>query len=340
VQSFSYTRATDLDGAIKALAADPHAAVVAGATELANWLKDGIRAPSTLIDINALPLAGIESRPDGLRIGALARNADVAREGAVRTGYPVVAEALEKGASAQIRNMATVGGNLLQRTRCPYFRETSFPCNKRLPSSGCAAQTGPHRGHAILGGSDACIATHPGDLAVALVALDAVVQVQGPAGPRAIPLDEFYLLPGDTPERENLLQHDELIVAVEVPAGPYAARSRYLKVRDRESYEFALVSVAACLELDGGTVRSARIALGGVGTKPWRARAAEAVLAGRPLDADALAAAEAASVEGARPLPDNRFKVTLAARAVARALELAASEPFDTAAGGPVGGAA
>jgi xanthine dehydrogenase YagS FAD-binding subunit len=328
VQPFTYTRATDLDGAIQALAADPEATVVAGATELANWLKDGISAPSALIDINALPLAAIEAGPDGLRIGALARNADVAREGAVRAGYPVVAEALEKGASAQIRNMATVGGNLLQRTRCPYFRETSYPCNKRRPGSGCAARTGPHRGHAILGGSEACIATHPGDLAVALVALDAVVQVQGPAGPRSIPLDDFYLLPGETPERENLLRHDELIVAVEVSAGPYAARSRYLKVRDRESYEFALVSVAACLELDGDTVRAARIALGGVGTKPWRARGGEAVLAGRRLDADALAAAGAAAVEGARPLPDNGFKVTLAARAVARALELAAYEPF------------
>jgi xanthine dehydrogenase YagS FAD-binding subunit len=331
VQPFSYTRATDLDGAIQALAADPHAAVVAGATELANWLKDGISAPSALIDINGLPLAGIEARPDGLRIGALARNADVAQEGAVRSGYPVIAEALEKGASAQIRNMATVGGNLLQRTRCPYFRETSFPCNKRRPGSGCAARTGPHRGHAILGGSEACIATHPGDLAVALVALDAVVQVRGSDGARSIPLDDFYLLPGESPGRETVLRHDELIVAVEVPAGPYTARSRYLKVRDRESYEFALVSVAACLELDGEIVRSARIALGGVGTKPWRARGAEAALAGRPLDADALAAAGAAAVEGARPLRDNRFKVTLAARAVARALELAAHEPFGQA---------
>jgi xanthine dehydrogenase YagS FAD-binding subunit len=341
MQPFSYTKVADVDAAISALAADPRATVVAGATELANWMKDGISAPSTLIDINALPLTGIEARPDGLRIGALARNADVARDGAVRAGYPVVAEALEKGASAQIRNMATVGGNLLQRTRCPYFRETSFPCNKRLPGSGCAARTGPHRGHAILGGSEACIATHPGDLPVALVALDAIVHLQGPAGPRSVPLDDFYLLPGETPERENVLQHSELIVAVEVPAGPYAARSRYLKVRDRESYEFALVSVAACLELDGSTVRSARVALGGVGTKPWRARSAEAVLAGHPLDADTLAAAGSAAVEGARPLHDNTFKVTLAARAVARALELAAYEPFGRAGnGGSVSGTA
>jgi xanthine dehydrogenase YagS FAD-binding subunit len=308
--------------AIAQVAAEPGAAFVAGATELANWMKDGIQAPSRLVDINTLPLAEIVVRPDGLRLGGLARMSDVAATPAIRQAYPVLSEALERGASAQIRNMGTMGGNLLQRTRCPYFRETSFPCSKRVPGSGCAALTGPHRLHAIFGASNACIAVHPSDLAVALVALDAVVHTRGPGGERAIPIGELYLPPGDAPDRETVLGHGELIVAVEIPAAPFAARSHYLKVRDRESYEFALVSVAACLELAGSenTVRSARVALGGVAHTPWRARAAEDALIGQPLTEASIAAAGAAAVQGAQPHRDTAFKVPLAERAVVRAL--------------------
>jgi xanthine dehydrogenase YagS FAD-binding subunit len=319
---FSYSRASDVGAAVAEVAAEPGAVFVAGATELANWMKIGIRAPTCLVDINALPLGEIAVRSEGLRLGGLARMSDVAATPAIRQGYPVLSEALERGASAQIRNMGTMGGNLLQRTRCPYFRETSYACNKRVPGAGCAALTGPHRLHAIFGASDACIAVHPSDLAVALVALDAVVHTRAPGGERAIPIGELYLPPGDTPDRETALEHGELIVAIEIPAGPFAARSHYLKVRDRESYEFALVSVAACLELDGPDrqVRSARVALGGVAYMPWRARAAEDALVGKPLTEASIAAASAAAVQGAQPRRDTAFKVTLAERAVVRAL--------------------
>jgi xanthine dehydrogenase YagS FAD-binding subunit len=320
MQSVSYLKPADPDAASAAVAAEPGAAFIAGGTELVNWMKDGIRTPSLLVDINALPLRRIEAGPEGLRIGALARMSDLAREPAVRRDYPALAEALEQGASAQLRNMASIGGNLMQRTRCPYFRETSFPCNKRAPGAGCAALSGEHRLHAIFGASEACLAVHPSDLAVALLALDAVVHTRGPAGERTIPLDDFFLLPGETPERETVIEHGELIVAVEVPAAPFAARSRYLKLRDRESYEFALVSVAAALELADGLVRSARIALGGVAPKPWRAQAAERVLIGRPLDDLAAAEAGAAAVRGAQPRRDNAFKVALVERVVIRAL--------------------
>jgi xanthine dehydrogenase YagS FAD-binding subunit len=322
MQPFTYTKASDVGAAIAEVAAEPGAAFVAGASELANWMKDGIQAPTRLVDINALPLGEIEIRPEGLRLGGLARMSDVAATPAIRQAYPVLSEALERGASAQIRNMGTMGGNLLQRTRCPYFRETSFPCNKRVPGSGCAALSGEHRLHAIFGASDACIAVHPSDLAVALVALDAIVHTRGAGGERAIPIDALYLPPGDTPDRETALEHGELIVAVEIPAAPFAARSHYLKVRDRESYEFALVSVAACLELAGpdNTVRSARVALGGVAHKPWRARAAEDALVHRRLTEESIAAAGAAAVQGAQPRRDTAFKVPLAERAVVRAL--------------------
>jgi xanthine dehydrogenase YagS FAD-binding subunit len=322
MKPFSYTRASDIGTAVAEVAAEPGAAFVAGATELANWMKDGIQAPTHLIDINGLPLDEIGVRSDGLRLGGLARMSDVAATPAIRQAYPVLAEALEAGASPQIRNMGTMGGNLLQRTRCPYFRETSFPCNKRVPGSGCAALSGAHRLHAIFGASDACIAVHPSDLAVALVALDAVIQTRGRGGERAIPIGQLYLPPGDTPERETVLEHGELIVAVEIPAAPFAARSHYLKVRDRESYEFALVSVAACLELDGPdqTVRAARVALGGVAYTPWRARAAEDALIGKPLTEHSIAVAGAAAVQGAQPRHDTAFKLPLAERAVVRAL--------------------
>lgn len=326
---FSYSRASDVGAAVAEVAAEPGATFVAGATELANWMKIGIQAPTHLVDINALPLSEIAVRQDGLRLGGLARMSDVAATPAIRQGYPVLSEALERGASAQIRNMGTMGGNLLQRTRCPYFREASYPCNKREPGAGCAALTGPHRLHAIFGASDACIAVHPSDLAVALTALDAVVHTQSPGAERAIPIGELYRPPGDTPDRETALEHGELIVAVEIPAAPFAARSHYLKIRDRESYEFALVSVAACLELDGPdkVVRSARVALGGVAYTPWRARAAEDALVGKPLTEASVAAAGAAAVQGAQPRRDTGFKVTLAERAVVRALTTIGERP-------------
>ena len=326
---FSYSRASDVGAAVAEVAAEPGAAFIAGATELANWMKIGIQAPTHLVDINALPLSEIAVRQDGLRLGGLARMSDVAATPAIRQGYPVLSEALERGASAQIRNMGTMGGNLLQRTRCPYFREASYPCNKREPGAGCAALTGPHRLHAIFGASDACIAVHPSDLAVALTVLDAVVHTQSPGAERAIPIGELYRPPGDTPDRETALEHGELIVAVEIPAAPFAARSHYLKIRDRESYEFALVSVAACLELDGPdkVVRSARVALGGVAYTPWRAQAAEDALVGKPLTEARVAAARAAAVQGAQPRRDTGFKVTLAERAVVRALTTIGERP-------------
>jgi xanthine dehydrogenase YagS FAD-binding subunit len=313
-------QASDEGAAVATVAENPSASFVAGGTEMLNWMKDGIEEPDLLVDVNALPFKDVEARGHSVRIGAMCTMSDVASEPAVREAYPALAEALEASASPQLRNMATIGGNLLQRTRCPYFRETSFPCNKRSPGSGCSALAGEHRMHAILGASDACVAVHPSDLAVALVALDAVVHTRGPNGERTIPIDDFYLLPGSAPERETVLQHGELIVGVEVPASPFAARSRYLKVRERASYEFALVSTAVAIELVDGTVSSARVALGGVAPKPWRARAAEEVLVGGRLDAAAIAAAGAVAVRGARPLRDNAFKVRLAERAVVRAL--------------------
>jgi xanthine dehydrogenase YagS FAD-binding subunit len=329
VNPFTYTLAIDIDAAVAQMAGEPGAAFVAGATELANWMKDGIQSPTLLIDINALPLNEIIVSADGLRLGALARMSDVAATPAIRRAYPVLSEALELGASPQIRNMGTMGGNLLQRTRCPYFRETSFPCNKRDPGSGCAALSGEHRLHAIFGASDACIAVHPSDLAVALTALGALVHTRRPGGARTFPIDELYVPPGDAPDRETILEHGELIIGVEIPNSPFAARSYYLKVRERASFEFALVSVAACLELAGpdNIVRSARIALGGVAYKPWRARAAEAVLIGSRLSDQRMSAAGAAAVEGAQPHRDNAFKVQLAEHAVVRALTTVGERP-------------
>lgn len=320
MRPFSYLQASDEGAAVATVAKNPSASFVAGGTEMLNWMKDGIEEPDLLVDVNALPFKDVEARGHSVRIGAMCTMSDVASEPAVREAYPALAEALEASASPQLRNMATIGGNLLQRTRCPYFRETSFPCNKRSPGSGCSALAGEHRMHAILGASDACVAVHPSDLAVALVALDAVVHTRGADGERTIPIDDFYLLPGSAPERETVLQHGELIVGVEVPASPFAARSRYLKVRERASYEFALVSTAVAIELVDGTVSSARVALGGVAPKPWRARAAEEVLVGDRLDAAAITAAGAVAVRDARPLRDNAFKVRLAERAVVRAL--------------------
>ena len=320
----SYARAVDVAGAVATVSADPDSAFLAGGTTEVDLLRLNVVQPRRLVDINALPLAQIEDLPGGgLCIGALARMSDVAEAPGVVQRFPVISQALVLGASAQLRHMASMGGNLLQRVRCSYFRDTASACNKREPGSGCAALEGINRGHAILGTSQHCIATHPSDLAVALVALDAVVHTDGPSGKRVIPIDEFFLLPGDTPQREHPLEHGELIVAIEVPALPLARRSLYLKVRDRESYEFALASVAVALRVDDGAVGDVRLALGGVATKPWRARRAERLLVGQPATPERFARAALEELAPAAPRGMNAFKVELAQRAMVRALETA-----------------
>jgi xanthine dehydrogenase YagS FAD-binding subunit len=292
----------------------------AGGTTLVDLMKADVERPRRVIDISRLPLTAIALRGDVVRIGALARNSHVAYDPIVARRFPAVAEALLSGASGQIRNAATIGGNLLQRTRCTYFRETRWRCNKREPGSGCDALEGFNRGHAILGTSESCIATYPGDLAVALCAFSAGVVVEGENGERLIPLDDFYVLPGDRPERENALAAGELIVAVELRADALYERSHYLKVRDRASYEFALASVACAVEIDGDRIARARLALGGVATVPWRAREAEEVLAGAPPGDAAYRRAADAALSGARTRAHNGYKVELAKRAIVRAL--------------------
>ena len=328
MQPFTYVSALDEQAAI-GLGADAETAFIAGGTDLLQLMKEGQRAPRRLININTLPgLAMLEVGPAGLRIGALARMSDIAAHPEVARGYPVIAEALLNSANPQLRHMASIGGNLLQRTRCPYFRDIGFAaCNKRTPGSGCAALEGENRMHAILGGSGACVATHASDLAVALIALDAVVRTRGPAGERAIALDDFYRLPGNEPDIETTLAPGDLIVAVEVPAGRHTTRSHYLKVRDRASFEFALVSAAVALDMDGGVIRDARVAMGGVGTKPWRMPAVEAALRGARPHRRAFEAAAEHAVEGARALQHNGFKIELAKRTLVRALETVGGRP-------------
>jgi xanthine dehydrogenase YagS FAD-binding subunit len=324
---FALSRADDPANAIAAHAQDRHLAFIAGGTDLIGLMKDRVTLPERLLDINGLPdMARIEALPDGgLRIGALARMSDVAADAEVRRRFPVIAEGLLFAASGQLRNMASIGGNIMQRTRCAYFRdEDDLPCNKRRPGSGCSALHGLNRNHAIFGWSEACVATNPSDLAVALAAMDATVLVRGRSGERAIPFADFHRLPGSTPERDNALDRGDLIVAVEVPARVEGRTSHYLKIRDRQSYEFALVSAAAAVATDGRRIRSARLALGGVAHKPWRLTAAEAVLRGASLDdTDALRAAIATSFTEARPLAHNAFKVELAQRVTLRALQTA-----------------
>src|SRR5918996_1492324 len=324
---FTLSRADDPATAIAAHARDPQLAFIAGGTDLIGLMKDRAALPERLLDINALPdMAGIETRSDGgLRIGALARMSDVAADAEVRRRFPVIAEALLFAASGQLRNMATMGGNIMQRTRCAYFRdEDDLPCNKRRPGSGCSALHGLNRNHAIFGWSESCVATNPSDLAVALAALDATVTVRGVAGERAILLTDFHCLPGDTPERDNVLGRGDLIVSIEVPARAEGRASHYLKIRDRESYEFALVSAAAAVAIDGGRIRSARLALGGVAHKPWRLAATEAALPGASLaDIEVLRSAIATSFTEARALAHNAFKVELAQRVALRALQTA-----------------
>ena len=324
---FTLSRADDPAKAIAAHARDPQLAFIAGGTDLIGLIKDRAALPDRLLDINGLPhMAEIQALPDGgLRIGALARMSDVAANMEVRRQFPVIAEALLFAASGQLRNMASIGGNIMQRTRCAYFRdETDGRCNKRNPGSGCAALHGLNRNHAIFGWSQSCVATNPSDLAVALAAMDAIVIVRGQAGERRIPFTDFHRLPGNTPERDNVLDRGDLIVAIEVPANVEARASHYLKVRDRASYEFALVSVAAALATDGRRIRSARLAMGGVAHKPWRLAAAERSLRGISLeDIDGLRSAIAASFIDARPLAHNAFKVELAQRVALRAMQTA-----------------
>ena len=325
MQPFAYARAAALPEALAA-AAKPGTAFLAGGTELLNWMRLGIAAPARILDITPLPgLDAIETMPNGgLRLGALARLNEVALAPAVAARAPVLAEAILKAASAQLRNLATIGGNLLQKTRCAYFRAAEpLPCNKRLPGSGCAARDGMNDRHAIFGWSDACVATQPSDPAVALAALDAVVVTARPGGTRRIPLTEFHLLPNGDPARETILEPGELITAIEIPAP--APRSTYIKLRERESYEYATVSVALALDLDSARrIARARVALGSVAARPWRLPATERALAGLPPDAPAVRAAVEAGFADARPLAHNAHKITLARNLVLRALRLAA----------------
>ncbi len=328
MNTFEFVRPATVAEAVAA-ASRPGAAFHAAGTNLLDLMKGGVMRPDRLVDVNRLPgLDRIEHAPDGsVRIGALVRNADLAHDATVARRFPAVAEALLAGASAQLRNAATVGGNLLQRTRCAYFTDTASACNKRAPGAGCEARGGETRLHAVLGWSEHCIATHPSDFCVPLAALDAVVEVEGRDGRRDVPLTEFHRLPGDAPERETVLAPGELVVAVRLPAAAaaFAANARYLKVRERTSYAFAVVSAAAALRMEDGRVAEARIALGGVALKPWRARDAEAALAGaEPVEAAFRRAADAA-LAGAKPSGDNAYKIELARRIVARALSLAAA---------------
>jgi len=317
MRPFDYARADDPAGAVAAVAERPGATYLAGGTNLVDHLKLGITAPDLLVDLRRLDLADIEELPDGgLRVGAMVRNSDLAADPRVRRDHPMLSRALLSGASGQLRNAATTGGNLLQRTRCVYFQDHTAPCNKRAPGSGCSALGGYTRYHAILGASDACIATHPSDMAVALAALDATVVVLGAGGETRIPVTQLHRLPGDEPERDTVLEHGDLITAVELPPPASGTRSMYRKIRDRASYAFALVSVAAVLDLDPDaaqpTVRSARIAFGGVAHAPWRARRAEQLLAGAPATRESFRRAAAAELEQARPVEGNEFKVTMA----------------------------
>ncbi len=326
MQPFSYMRAADANGAVAEVAPNPQATFLAGGTNLIDNIKLNVETPQRLIDVNGLPLNKIETLPGGgVRIGTLVRNSDLAHDETIRKSYPVLSEAILAGASAQLRNMATTGGNLLQRTRCYYFRDTATPCNKREPGSGCSALEGFNRIHAILGTSNKCIATHPSDMAVAMYALDAVVVTQGAKGVRRIPIAEFHLLPGDTPHIETILEHGELITHVELPAMPWAARSHYIKVRDRASYAFALVSVAAALDVQNGTIANCRLVLGGVAHKPWRALDAEKALTGKPANEASFKMAADIALHGAKKYKYNGFKVELARRTIVRGLAVVSS---------------
>ncbi len=325
MKPFSYLCPKSVDEAIQSYGQAQETRFIGGGTNLLDLMKMGVEKPAHLIDINRLPLTKIEEHEDGVRIGALVSNTDAANHELIRTRYPVLSEAILAGASPQLRNMATMGGNLLQRTRCYYFYDPSYQeCNKRAPGSGCAAISGYNRIHAILGQSPQCIAVHPSDMCVALAALDAVVQVKGPRGERYIKMTEFHRLPGDAPQIETNLQSGELITAIDLPAIPYGKRSHYLKIRDRHSYAFALVSVAAVMDVDeGGLIRHARIALGGVAHRPWRATKAENMLTGKKADEKTLRSAAEEELADAHGYEHNSFKIELARRAIVRAVTTA-----------------
>jgi xanthine dehydrogenase YagS FAD-binding subunit len=321
MKPFRYEQANDVSSAVALLAQSPDGMFLGGGTNLVDLMKLGVAQPEVLIDVSHLPLNSIEQLPDGgIRIGAAVRNSELAADRTIRTRYPLLTKALLAGASGQLRNMATTGGNLLQRTRCVYFQDVSKPCNKREPGSGCSAREGHHRDLAILGASEDCIATHPSDMAVAMAALDATVRVLGPDGERTIPLTSFHRLPGKEPQRDTVLEHGELITAVDLPPLPFAVNSHYRKVRDRASYAFALVSIAAAIDVVDGVVRDVRIAFGGVAAVPWRARKAEAVLRGAPATEEIFQRAAEAELEDAQPLRDNAFKVQLAHNLLVRTL--------------------
>jgi xanthine dehydrogenase YagS FAD-binding subunit len=322
VKPFTYVRPADARAAIAA-AGEGGASFLAGGTTLVDLMRLEVMTPSAVVDLSPLPLTAIERAGDGLRIGAMARNSAVATHPLVVERYPLLAQALLAGASQQVRNMATVGGNLLQRTRCPYFRDLAVACNKRAPGSGCSAIDGYTRSHAILGTSESCIATHPSDMCVALAALDAVVHTRGAGRERAIPFGEFHTLPGDHPEIESALEPGELVSHIELPASPFAAHAHYVKVRDRAAFAFALASAAVGLDVADGKIRAARIALGGVATRPWRAAEAEQALIGQAPNRASFERAAAAAIVDPKPRRDNAFKVALAKRTIVRALELA-----------------
>lgn len=325
--NFDYARPATVKGAIDAAGRDREARFIAGGTNLVDLMKKGVTSPQKLIDISRLPLRGIEAVAGALRIGALALNSEAAAHPLVRAKHPLLAQALEAGASPQIRNMATVGGNLLQRTRCPYFYDTALPCNKRQPGSGCGALKGYNRMHAIFGASDSCIAVHPSDMAVALAALDATVVIAHARGERRLPLLQLHRLPGSTPQADTVLQAGELITAVEIPDAAALSNAHYLKVRDRASYAFALVSVAAALRRSGNSISVARLALGGVAHKPWRLAAAEAFLKGKPLTDEVFRQAAALSMKEARSYGRNGFKLKLAPQAIVTALQTLRDQP-------------
>ena len=326
MNSFSYVRAGDLPGAVRELAADGETKLIAGGTNLLDLMKENVERPGRLVDITRLPLREIQPGEDGgLRLGALVTNTDVAYHEEIERRYPLLSRAILAGASPQLRNMATVGGNLMQRTRCYYFYDTATPCNKREPGTGCPAIAGQNRIHAILGTSEHCIATHPSDMCVALAALEAIVRITGPDGDRALPLAEFHRLPGDTPHLDTNLGHGEIITSVDLPRKGFADHCAYLKVRDRASYAFALVSIAAALEMDGKTVTEARVALGGVAHKPWRDPRAEELLRGQAATKESFQRFAEALLKGARGYGFNTFKIELARRVIVRGLCQAAA---------------
>jgi xanthine dehydrogenase YagS FAD-binding subunit len=323
--NFGYARANDVAEAVRMISTDPSAKFIAGGTNLIDLMKEDVERPARLIDISRLPLKSVEETTDGgLRIGALVPNSDLAYHPLIRQRYPLLSSAILAGASQQLRNMASTGGNLLQRTRCAYFYDTATPCNKRDPGTGCSAIGGLNRGHAILGASESCIATHPSDMCVALAALDAGVHVTGPQGARTLAFNDFHRLPGNTPEIDTNLRPNEIVTAIELPAKGFAANYSYLKIRDRLSYAFALVSIAAALDLEGGTIKEARLALGGVAHRPWRDSSAEAALRGQAPNEASFARAAELLLRDARGLEHNAFKIELARRGIVRTLTQAA----------------